>query len=174
MALVQIIGPPGSGKTTSCEILQDFFGYPAYDIDRDRLAVPMHNVTGEIASQIGTTTDWHNTYSWQLSEAKVRSIQQKHLGEVAFVGGTVTDDFRLWDMFDEHAALFADAATIDSRLSQRPLGRFGNSAEERERVIARMGAKKEKAQRLGAVMIDGTLPPYRVIGQLLPLARFLS
>lgn len=79
-----------------------------------------------------------------------------------FLCGSVENEVDVRDLFDRVVCLVADNATLRDRLVSRTTNKFGKHPEELAAALAWNSTVETRYRRLGATIIDGTLPPPRV------------
>lgn len=173
MKLTYITGSPGVGKTEAGKVLKAN-GYASCDIDDDKIAVPVSRITGEMASEIGNTNQWHDEFQWDIQSDKLKAVAKIALltaspdkRDRVFVTGTVTHDERHWDMFDQHFSIVVQPDTVERRLKERAGNSFGKTEDEQQRVLNKMSEKILLHCALGAVLINGEQSRDKVVQDIL-------
>jgi len=107
-------------------------------------------------------------YVWD--EERVDELLQGERATTLFVSGTVSNQGRFYDRFDEVVLLSAPAAVLLARIDSRTTNRFGKSAEERERVLADLAEVEPLLRATCTVELDATQPVEAVAARLAALA----
>ncbi|MEV0804413.1 AAA family ATPase [Kribbella sp. NPDC050281] len=158
-------GGSGVGKSTVCGELRRR-GYDAFDADQG-LARWFANGSGvEVVLPADRDDDWflHNTY--RLPPDTVRRLGGKVGDRVGFVCGTVGNDNEIWELFTHVVSLSVDAQTLRQRLAARTNG-FGSTEAEVQRILAWHATAELNNARYGALIVDATPPPSKVVDNLL-------
>ena len=107
-------------------------------------------------------------YVWD--EARVDELLRGERATTLFVSGTVSNQGRFYDRFDEVVLLSAPAAVLLARIDSRTTNPFGKSAEERERVLADLAEVEPLLRATCTVELDATQPVEAVAARLAALA----
>jgi shikimate kinase len=107
-------------------------------------------------------------YVWD--EAQVEELLGRKHETTLFVSGTVSNQGRFYDRFNEVVLLTAPAEVLLQRIDSRTTNPFGKTAEERERILRDL-AEVEPLLRAGCtVELDATQPVEAVVARLAALA----
>ena len=176
MALYFITGISGSGKTTVLSELRNR-GYEAYDVDEAGPATAKwHNdATGYIhpkssVKQEDRTPEFLAQHSWKVPRAEVIDLAQNARTKDIFLGGSISNESELSDLFSRVFALIIDDKTLTHRLKARTNNDWGKSSHELNKTIAANRGLEECYQKLGYVIIDATQPSdviaLKIVGHL--------
>jgi dephospho-CoA kinase len=107
-------------------------------------------------------------YVWD--EERIDELLRGERATTLFVSGTVSNQGRFYDRFDEVVLLSAPAAVLLARIDSRTTNPFGKSAEERERVLADLAEVEPLLRATCTVELDATQPVEAVAARLAALA----
>jgi dephospho-CoA kinase len=107
-------------------------------------------------------------YVWD--EERIDELLRGERATTLFVSGTVWNQGRFYDRFDEVVLLSAPAAVLLARIDSRTTNPFGKSAEERERVLADLAEVEPLLRATCTVELDATQPVEAVAARLAALA----
>jgi len=107
-------------------------------------------------------------YVWD--EERVDALLRRDLPTTLFVSGTVSNQGRFYDRFDEVVLLSAPAEVLLQRIGSRTTNRFGKTAEERERILADLAGAEPLLRATCTVELDATQPVEVVLARLAALA----
>ena len=113
-------------------------------------------------------SDEADGYVWD--EEQVEELLQRERRTTLFVSGTVSNQGRFYDRFDEIVLLSAPAEVLLERIDSRTTNPFGKSAEERERILADHAAVEPLLRASCTVELDATQPVEAVVARLAGLA----
>ena len=124
-----------------------------------------------VETDVAPWSEWSDGaggYVWD--EERVGQLLRRELPTTLFVSGTVSNQGRFYDLFDEVVLLSAPAAVLLARIDSRTTNPFGKAAEERERILDDL-AEVEPLLRSGCtVELDATQPVEAVVARLAALA----
>jgi dephospho-CoA kinase len=107
-------------------------------------------------------------YVWD--EERIDELLRGERATTLFVSGTVSNQGRFYDRFDEVVLLSAPAAVLLARIDSRTTNPFGKSAEERERILADLAEVEPLLRATCTVELDATQPVEAVAARLAALA----
>ncbi|MDB5175689.1 MAG: hypothetical protein JWM81_547 [Candidatus Saccharibacteria bacterium] len=143
-----ITGRQGSGKTTLIKFLQEQ-GYTAFNTD------DLPDVTRLQDRQTGEVIDWPEggvdwtKYAWNWQEQALKNLLATN--DTVFVGGVVSNQADLYDLFDKVFVLIVDAKTLRTRLETHE-----HQSHHLPGVIDRILTNHEIKQKL--FVEDGGIP----------------
>ena len=107
-------------------------------------------------------------YVWD--EERVEELLRRGRAATLFVSGTVSNQGRFYDRFDEVVLLSAPAEVLLKRIDSRTLNPFGKSAEERDRILADLAEVEPLLRATCTVELDATQPVEALVARLAALA----
>src|SRR5689334_23859758 len=107
-------------------------------------------------------------YVWD--EQRIEELLQHEFETTLFVSGTVSNQGRFCDRFDEVVLLSAPAEVLLGRIDSRTSNPFGKSAEERERILADLAEAEPLLRATCTLELDATQPVEAVVARLAALA----
>ena len=113
-------------------------------------------------------SDESGGYVWD--EGRVEELLRQERETALFVSGTVSNQGRFYDRFDEVVLLSAPAEVLLERIDRRTTNPFGKSAEERERVLADLAEVEPLLRATCTLELDATQPVVVLVARLTALA----
>ena len=107
-------------------------------------------------------------YVW--IEEPVEALLRREHETTLFVSGTVSNQGRFYDRFDEVVLLSAPAAVLLERIDSRTTNPFGKRAEERKRILADLAEVEPLLRATCTVELDATQPVETLVARLTALA----
>lgn len=107
-------------------------------------------------------------YVWD--EERVGELLRRELPTTLFVSGTVSNQGRFYDRFDEVVLLSAPAEVLLARIGSRTANPFGKTAEERERILDDLAEVEPLLRATCTIELDATQPLEAVVARLAALA----
>jgi dephospho-CoA kinase len=107
-------------------------------------------------------------YVWD--EERVDELLRGERATTLFVSGTVSNQGRFYDRFDEVVLLSAPAEVLLARIGSRTTNPFGKTAEERERILADLDEVEPLLRATCTLELDATQPVEAVVARLAALA----
>jgi adenylate kinase family enzyme len=107
-------------------------------------------------------------YVWD--EERVNTLLRRDFPTTLFVSGTVSNQGRFYDRFDEVVLLSAPAEVLLARIGSRTTNPFGKTAEERERILADLDEVEPLLRATCTLELDATQPVEAVVARLAALA----
>lgn len=107
-------------------------------------------------------------YVWD--EERVDELLRRERETTLFVSGTVSNQGRFYDRFDEIVLLSVPAEVLLDRIDSRTTNPFGKSGEERERILADLTEVEPLLRATCTVELDATQPVEAVVARLAALA----
>ena len=107
-------------------------------------------------------------YVWD--EERVDALLRRDFPTALFVSGTVSNQGRFYDRFEEVVLLSAPAEVLLARIGSRTTNPFGKTAEERERILADLAEVEPLLRATCTVELDATQPVKAVVARLAALA----
>jgi dephospho-CoA kinase len=124
-----------------------------------------------IETDVEPWSEWSDEaggYVW--NEPLVDELLRREPETTLFVSGTVSNQGRFYDRFDEIVLLSAPAEVLLERIRSRTTNPFGKSAEERERILADLAEVEPLLRATCTVEVDATQPVEAVVAELAALA----
>jgi dephospho-CoA kinase len=124
-----------------------------------------------VETDVGPWSRWSDEadgYVWD--EQQVEELLQRERRTTLFVSGTVSNQGRFYDRFDEIVLLSAPAEVLLERIDSRTTNPFGKSVEERERIFADLADVEPLLRATCTVELDATQPVEAVVTRLAALA----
>ncbi len=159
MSLIFITGVSGSGKSTICEELNKR-GYKAFDGDSGGLTVWQNKETGrEIPwSEIDNTPEWYALHSWNISRNKIQELARQYPDQTIFIGANTANEDEIRDLFSKIIYLDVSEEMLKKRIHERTNNNYGKKPHELARTLNYRPRKKEKYEKIGAIMVDADQP----------------
>jgi hypothetical protein len=95
-------------------------------------------------------------YVWD--EERVEELLRRGRAATLFVSGTVSNQGRFYDRFDEVVLLSGPAATLLARIDERTDNPYGKSPEERELVLRHLEQVEPLLRATATAELDATAP----------------
>lgn len=153
---ILIPGVSGSGKST-LEAVFSAKGYRTADIDRG-FAEWQYIDSGKALGHHPQDADELSLLHWALKVGELQFfLDGAESGAMVF--GSTNDLYKHVGMFDGLILLnYPDKESVVGRLLSRPDGDYGKTPHERDSVISYMDDYQDTMKKLGATVIDCTLP----------------
>jgi dephospho-CoA kinase len=123
-----------------------------------------------VETDVGPWSRWSKADGYVWDEQQVEELLQRERRTTLFVSGTVSNQGRFYDRFDEIVLLSAPAEVLLERIDSRTTNPFGKSAEERERILADVADVEPLLRATCTVELDATQPVEAVVARLAALA----
>jgi dephospho-CoA kinase len=123
-----------------------------------------------VETDVGPWSRWSEADGYVWDEQQVEELLQRERRTTLFVSGTVSNQGRFYDRFDEIVLLSAPAEVLLERIDSRTTNPFGKSAEERERILADDADVEPLLRATCTVELDATQPVEAVVARLAALA----
>jgi dephospho-CoA kinase len=123
-----------------------------------------------VETDVGPWSRWSEADGYVWDEQQVEELLQRERRTTLFVSGTVSNQGRFYDRFDEIVLLSAPAEVLLERIDSRTTNPFGKSAEERERILADVADVEPLLRATCTVELDATQPVEAVVARLAALA----
>jgi len=173
MTLVYVTGLSGTGKSAVCRELKRR-GYEAHDTDEEGNAVWVNRETGEVTAAAGAADrsrpGWLHDQEWRIVPGRVHALVGRANDPLVFLCGSTSNDDEVWHLFSRVIYLAIDEQTLRDRLASRTSNDFGRTPEELEAVLYWHRLGTADRVRLGAVVVDATLPLHEVVDKVLEAA----
>ena len=173
MSLVYVTGISGSGKSAVCSELNRR-GYEAHDTDLEGNAVWVNRTTGEVTAVAGAADrsrpGWLNDQEWRVVPSKVQALVARADDRQVFLCGSTANEDEVWHLFSRVIYLVIDEQTLRDRLASRTSNDFGKAPNELEAILSWHKVAEADYVRLGAAIIDATLPLRNVVDRVLEAA----
>jgi hypothetical protein len=171
MALVWVTGSSGVGKSTVCALLKNR-GELAVDADREGYCHWFDRTSGQAVTNPPdpVPAGWLERFGWKINRAEVETLSRKTNDQSTFLCGSAENEEVVRDLFDHIICLVADDETIRDRLGTRTTNAFGKHPEELVAALGWNDGAEARYRRIGATIIDGTLPPPEVVEAILSAA----
>lgn len=173
MPLYYITGIAGSGKSTVLAELKRR-GYEAYDVDEAGPVVAKwhNNATGYVhpKSSVKTnarTPEFLASHSWKVSRQEVLELVGQARSKNIFLGGAITNENEIQDLFRSVFALTVNDEILKHRLTTRTNNDWGKSPYELQQTLAQSHKLNEAYRQLGYVLIDASRPANAVAKEIL-------
>ncbi len=162
-----IAGVSGSGKSTVRRILEKQ-GYRCIDIDAEPgLSNWYHKKTGAIGTYVpGIGSAWIEQHHWLWDEQMMQQLLATDPSNPVFVCGITSDILDRFNLFDKVFLLQISPETVRIRLMERPADEFGKGEDEIVYTLSWQKEWEEKMIAKGAVPIDGTQLPEKVVDDI--------
>jgi len=170
MPLYYVTGVSGSGKSTVLAELKRR-GFEAYGTDEDDLAGFYHLETGKKTSPNLTakerTEKWRKYHEWKVPTEKVEALRLNAHSKPIFLCGVVANDADFWSKFAQVFCLYLPSEETKHRIENRTNNDFGKNAHELASILEWASYSKTQYKKLGAVLIDATLPVKKVTDEII-------
>jgi dephospho-CoA kinase len=123
-----------------------------------------------VETDVGPWSRWSEADGYVWDEQQVEELLQRERRTTLFVSGTVSNQGRFYDRFDEIVLLSAPAEVLLERIDSRTTNPFGKSVEERERIFADLADVEPLLRATCTVELDATQPVEAVVARLAALA----
>lgn len=161
MALIQIDGISGTGKTTVAEELIRR-GYNAIDADE------AFGYYGDPKTGLPSEEKVQMNWIWDLD--KVKSLTKSAANDIVFVCGGAINQDKIKDIFDKRFTLVIDDDTMRQRLLSRTNNDFGKHPDDLARQLEWNKGAIAYAASIGSMVIDATKPVEQVADEILKLS----
>ncbi len=158
MALIQIDGISGTGKTTVCEDLIRR-GYNSIDSD------DAFGYWGDPKTGIPTEEKIQLNWIWDLD--KVRMLAESSVDKTVYVCGGAMNQDDVKDLFEKRITLVVDDDTMRYRLLSRTNSDFGKQPDDLARQLERNKSAIAYAESIGSMVIDATKSLKEVVDEVL-------
>lgn len=171
MTLVWVTGSSGVGKSTVCALLKSQ-GELAIDADWDGYNHWVGRTSGQVVVDPPdpVPAGWLDRFAWRIRRAEVEALAARVPDTTAFLCGYVENEAEVRDLFDLVVCLVVDNATLRDRLQNRTTNAFGKHPEELAAALECNDGIESTYRRLGATIIDGSMPPAQVADAILATA----
>ena len=171
MPLVWVTGSSGVGKSTVCALLKSL-GQLAVDADWEGYNHWVDRTSGQIVVDhpYPVPVGWLDRFAWRINRAEVEALAARTRDRTSFLCGSVENEVDVWDLFDLVVCVVVDNETLRDRLLTRTTNAFGNHPEELAAALGHNDGIGSTYRRLGATIIDGTMPPAEVADAILAAA----
>lgn len=170
MPLVWLTGVPGAGKSAVVEVLRTR-GVDAHDADDEGFRKWRHIESGEVTnSPPDPTVEWQPQHQLVLLPDRVAALKSVVADRLVVLAGHVPNEAECLDLFDIVVAIVVDDETLRRRLRDRPGRSFGKTPEVRDVILSWNKAAAAHYERIGARVVDGTLPLDDVANAVLVVA----
>lgn len=181
MAVVLVTGMSGTGKSTvlgrlaqrGYRVVDTDFGGWIEEVPRSRPGGAGAGVSAGVGVGVGAgvRVGVGGGVERQWREDRVDALIAEHerSGEVLFISGTVWNQGRFRDRFDEVVLLSAPLSVMLERVAGRDGNPFGKAAEERDRIVADTIEVEPLLRASATVEIDTRLPLSEVVDRLMTL-----
>jgi hypothetical protein len=172
VVLVWVTGSPGVGKSAVCDVLKGR-GELAVDADWEGYNFWVDRVSGEVVERppYPTPQGWLDRYAWRIDRARVETLAGQGQAGVPFLCGSVENEIEVWGLFDQAICLVMDDATLLHRLTTRTTNAFGKHPDELRAALEWNQTVEANYRRLGATIIDASLPLETVVSDVLAAVR---
>ena len=163
MSKILITGRQGTGKTTVIKELQNrqFSAYNTDDmIDVTKL---QDKVTGEVIAWPDGAVDW-SRYSWNWQKDALEELLQSD--ETVFVGGIVSNQTELYNLFDKIFVLTITEENVRQRLATHE-HETHHMPGELERIAGLHVQKQKELLAKGGEAVDGNHPIDQIVDDIL-------
>jgi dephospho-CoA kinase len=123
-----------------------------------------------VETDVGPWSRWSEADGYVWDEQQVEELLQRERRTTLFVSGTVSNQGRFYDRFDEIVLLSAPAEVLLERIDSRTTNPFGKSVEERERIFADLADVEPLLRATCTVELDATQPVEAEVARLAALA----
>lgn len=173
MSLYYITGISGAGKSTILTELR-LRGYEAYDVDElGPVTAKWHNdKTGFIHPKSSVkkedrTPDFLATHSWKITHEEVAGLAKQATAKTIFLGGSVTIEPEIRDLFSTVFSLTLDDETLERRLATRTNNDWGKNPHELAQALAANHELAIRHKDLGYTLIDARQEPEIIVATIL-------
>lgn len=157
MVAILVTGMSGTGKSTALHRLQAQ-GYRVVDSDVGGWIEEVPLPDGSGVERL-----------WREERIAMLLAEHERSGEPLFLAGTVMNQAKFYDRFDEVVLLSAPLPVMLERIAARSGNPFGKTAEERERITADTAAVEPLLRASATVEIDASRPVAEVVRELASL-----
>ena len=161
MAAILVTGISGTGKSSALAELRRR-GYRVVDTDHDGWRVYRPSEERAVAGRDRGEWVWH--------EDRIAALLDAEGPRPLFVQGTVRNQGRFYDRFDEVVLLSAPAAVILERIARRTNNPYGKSPRERAEILADLAEVEPLLRRGCTHELDATRPLDEVVADLIAIA----
>lgn len=170
MTLVYVTGISGTGKSAICKALRQR-GYDAHDTDLEGNCVWVNRHTGDV-TPVGDEPavkpdEWLDEQEWRVVRHKVEALARRSDHGTVFLCGSTANENEVWDLFSRVIYLTIDEQTLRRRLATRTSNNFGKTPKELEAILGWHKVGETDYRRLGAIIVDATLPLDEVVEKVL-------
>ena len=168
MTAFLITGNPGSGKTTlAAELSRQ--GFSA--MDADDIAGWQTGEGVAITPPPRPSDEWLLSHRWAWSRRRLQEAitELARDGQPVFVCGIAMNQREMLDLFELVFLLSRDEATQLQRLYERSKG--GRDQAQRRQIIEGRTIFEQEMRSLGAIVLDGRLPPGVLAARILQEIR---
>jgi hypothetical protein len=113
---------------------------------------------------------WLDRFGWQIDRALVEALAARTRDRTAFLCGYVENEADVRDLFDLVICIAVDNETLRHRLLTRTANAFGKHPEELAAALECNESAESIYRRLGATIVDGTLPPAEIADAIVAAA----
>jgi dephospho-CoA kinase len=166
-----VTGNAGVGKSTVCALLK-CRGEVAVDADCEGYSHWADRTSGQVVANPPdpVPAGWLDRFAWRISRTQVEALAGRTHDKTAFLCGSAENEADVRDLFDLIVCLVVDDQTLRDRLLTRTTNAFGKHIEELAAALGSNDGEESAYRRLGATIIDGTLPPAQVAHAILAAA----
>ena len=149
---------PGSGKSAVVQVLRAC-GVDAHDADGNDFRKWRDIETGEIVEHApDPTAEWQPKHQLVLVPERVEALRPSDPEHLVVLAGHVPNEAECLHLFDGVIAIAVDDETLRARLRDRPGRSFGKTPEVRDAIVSWNRASAAHFERIGAQVVDGTMP----------------
>jgi shikimate kinase len=161
MKRVLITGMSGTGKSS---VIQELAarGYRAHDLDTEEWSQWIDAAPSDALTPAARR-------DWVWREDRVRALLSTPAAETLFISGCAENMGRLYPLIDTVILLCAPVETIMERLTARSTGRYGNAAEERQKVAELIATIEPLLRKSAHHEIDTRRPVATTVDAILRL-----
>jgi broad-specificity NMP kinase len=163
-----ITGSPGVGKSTVTLAIKKR-GLKAYDSESMKDITRLEfKATGKPAPWPSPPIDW-DKYAFNWQEEALRKLITG--GEVIFIGASVSNQEKFYDLFDRIFVLTLDNQTLKERLMKRDKS-FGKHPEELKGILAYNTERQTQLMSVPhAIVIDASQPLNRIVEEIISYSK---
>lgn len=169
-----IVGPPGVGKTTLLEALEQR-GFATMDGDM------VSGLAGWVDKETSRkVADWSKEQStqpeacvWGWDAPMMENIVAHPPGDPFFFGGNAYRIDRFYPLFDKVIALSLDDKTLVKQVSglRNNPNHYGSKPEHIEQTLASNHGFIEREKQRGAIIVDANQPPSTLADEVIALCH---
>ena len=153
-----LTGIPGAGKSAVAVALRAR-GFESHDADDDGFRKWRHIETGDVVDRPPVpNAEWQPEHQLVLIPDRVAELKVKAVDRVVVLAGHVPNEDECLHLFDVIVAIAVDDETLRARLRDRPGRSFGKTPEVRDAILSWNREAAVHYERIGARVVDGTLP----------------